>query len=96
MNADDDLLRAGWFIPHETTIILPDGREITVEGIPYEGWGTEPGSYGYLYDYEETAEGGFTFSDAVSWTVVANRVPISIQPDAIFQSHNPATALSDE
>jgi hypothetical protein len=35
--------RDDWFIPHPTTITLPDGSELDVDCIPYEGWGTTPG-----------------------------------------------------
>ncbi|MFP5436085.1 hypothetical protein [Sphingobium sp. ba1] len=43
MRADLPRSRAEWFVPHETTITLPDGRELQVDGIPYKGWGTDPG-----------------------------------------------------
>ncbi|GBF86488.1 two-component sensor histidine kinase [Aphanothece sacrum FPU3] len=28
-----------------TDITLPDGEVITVDGVPYEGWGYEPGKW---------------------------------------------------
>ncbi len=71
MRADFPRTREEFFVPHETTIILPDGRELTVCGIPYEGWGTAPGMYGYLFDYEDTENGEFTFSSQISWRVKA-------------------------
>lgn len=43
MRADTSHSREEWFIPHETTITLPDGSKLAVDGIPYEGWGTTPG-----------------------------------------------------
>jgi hypothetical protein len=43
MRVDVPRPRAEWFIPHETTLTLPSGEEIRVDGIPYEGWGTTPG-----------------------------------------------------
>ncbi len=61
--------REDWFVPHETTISLPDGREITVDGIPYEGWGTTPGRWGYLVDYVELPDGSFDFSRSITWLV---------------------------
>lgn len=50
---DADAPRAGWFVPHETTITLPDGSELTVSGIPYEGWGTDPGNCWSLATIED-------------------------------------------
>ena len=61
----------GWFVPHETMIKLPDGRELTVDGIPYEGWGTAPGRYSYLFDYVEADDGRFDFSDLITWQVTS-------------------------
>lgn len=40
--------RAEWFVTHETTIRLPWGETLTVEGIPFEGWGTAPGKWNYV------------------------------------------------
>ena len=45
--------REEWFIPHETTISLPDGREIVVDGIPYEGWGTTPGKIYRITEHDD-------------------------------------------
>lgn len=61
--------REDWFVPHETTLKLPDGREITVDGIPYEGWGTNPGVWGIVENYEYTKEGGLTFDFVHRWVI---------------------------
>lgn len=53
MRADLPRSREEWFVPHETTITLPDGRELTVDGIPYEGWGTAPGGYWSLAECDD-------------------------------------------
>lgn len=61
--------REDWFVPHETAIKLPDGREIAVDGIPFEGWGTTPGVWGILSHFEETEGGGFECEFAVRWVI---------------------------
>lgn len=70
MRANLPRSRAEWFVPHETTITLPDGRELQVEGIPYEGWGTEPGRYGYFLNCVELDCGQFEFSHHITWHVM--------------------------
>jgi hypothetical protein len=62
--------REEWFNPHETKILLPDGRELVVDGIPFEGWGTEPGRWGYMLDYTELPDGVFDFTRRITWLVV--------------------------
>ena len=60
-----------WFVPHATTITLPDGRKITVDGIPYEGWGTTPGKIYRVTEHDD--EGNIT--SEVSWAIPSE--PIS-------------------
>lgn len=38
-----------------TEIILPDGEVIVVDGVPYEGWGYEPGQW---YQVIQRDDGG--------------------------------------
>lgn len=65
MMAENHCFRDGWFIPHETTISLPDGRIIPVDGIPYEGWGTTPGK---LYRITEHNDAGEIISE-IKWFI---------------------------
>ncbi|MDO6415218.1 hypothetical protein Q4F19_12570 [Sphingomonas sp. BIUV-7] len=66
--------REDWFIPHETTITLPSGSELTVHGIPYEGWGTAPGRYGYFID--PNLEGDlFSYANYREWRVFSPEEP---------------------
>lgn len=53
MRANMPCSREEWFVPHETTITLPDGRELTVDGIPYEGWGTAPGKLYRITEHDD-------------------------------------------
>lgn len=57
--------RAEWFVPHSTTILLPDGSYLTVNGIPYEGWGTAPGK---IYRLTTHGDDGEIISER-SWAV---------------------------
>ena len=59
--------RGEWFVPHETTIILPNGSELRVDGIPYEGWGTAPGMYGYFANPDELDL--FSASNYTEWAI---------------------------
>lgn len=45
--------REEWFIPHAMVITLPNGREIIVDGIPYEGWGTTPGKIYRITEHDD-------------------------------------------
>lgn len=45
--------RAEWFVPYPTTIRLPWGETLEVDGIPFEGWGTMPGKWNYVAAFTE-------------------------------------------
>lgn len=58
--------REAWFVPNETTIRLPNGELLSVEGIPFEGWGTNPGKWNYVTEFTEDGR----IADYRSWEVV--------------------------
>lgn len=58
--------RAEWFVPYPTTIHLPWGETLEVEGIPFEGWGTMPGKWNYIVALTEDGR----IAEYRSWEVI--------------------------